>query len=337
MVDDRKSRVLAAVINQYLESAEPVGSRTLARRNGFGLSAATLRNELADLEEWGYLDKPHTSAGRVPSDKGYRYYVDRLLVRRTLPAQEGVRIRAAYRAQVREATWFLQQTARLLSSLTGYPAVVVMPAPRMPRLLSLQLLPLGEGGAALLAETDTGLVAHRILSIPADLAPADLAHMTSVLSRELAGRPLAEVADVHLAYLERALGRHAALVEELLSLLPGGDTDREPLATVEGFDTLFGLPEFHEVARIRAVWELLTRDTFVGRLLAGLGDEPMAVRIGRELADMADHDLSLVSATLRSGGQVLGHVAVVGPRRMDYGHVLAAVEQVATEWNRALG
>ncbi len=337
MVDDRKSRVLAAVIDQYLESAEPVGSRTLARRKAFGLSAATLRNELADLEEWGYLDKPHTSAGRVPSDKGYRYYVDRLLVRRTLTAQEADRIRAAYRAHVREATWFLHQTARLLSGVTGYPAVVITPPPPVARLLSLQLLPMGEGGAALLAETDTGLVARRVLSIPADVAPADLARMTAVLSRELAGMPLTDVADVHLVNLERALGRHAALVEELLSLLPGGDTEQAPLATVEGFDTLFGFPEFHEVERIRAVWALLTRDTFVGRLLAGLGDEALAVRIGEELAEAAGRDLSLVGATLRSGGHVLGHVAVIGPRRMDYGHVLAAVEQVAAEWNRALG
>lgn len=336
-MDERKSRVLAAVVNQYLESAEPVGSRTLARRTGFGLSAATLRNELADLEEWGYLDKPHTSAGRVPSDKGYRYYVDRLLVRRTLSAEDADRIRAAYRARVREASWFLQQTARLLSAVTGYPAVVVMPPPAAVRLRTLAILPLGDAGAALVAETDTGLVAHRMLSLPPDLSPRDLEHMTAILSRELSGMPLADVAHIHLVRLERELGRHAALLEDVLALLPGGEENPGPMTAVEGFNTLFNLPEFHEVARIRAVWDLLSRNTVIGRLLAGLGDEPLAVRIGEELAGIAGQDLALVGATLRSGGSVLGHVAVVGPRRMDYGHVMAVVEQIATEWNRALG
>jgi heat-inducible transcriptional repressor len=336
-VDARKARVLAAVVDHYLASAEPVGSRTLARRDGFGLSAATLRNELADLEEWGYLDKPHTSAGRVPSDKGYRYYVDRLLVRPSLSADEADRIRSAYRAHVREASWFLQQTARLLSAVSGYPAVVMMPPMSAVHVRNLMLVPLGDRGTALVMETDGGLVAHRMLSVPPDVTPADLAHMTAVLSRELAGIPLTEVAHLHLSRLERELGTHAAFAEEVLALLPGGSASAEPVATVEGFETLFGLPEFHEVSRIRAVWELLSQNTVVGRLLAGMGDEPLAVRIGEELAGVQISDLSVVGAALSTGGQVLAHVAVVGPRRMNYGHVLAVVEQIATEWNRALG
>jgi heat-inducible transcriptional repressor len=335
-VDARKARVLSAVIDDYIRSAEPVGSRTLARRHAFGLSPATLRNELADLEDLGYLDKPHTSAGRVPSDKGYRYYVDRLLVRPQLAPLELERIRQAYRARVQEIQWFLHQTARLVAETTRYPAVVMAPPLSQVRLARLSFVPLGPRSAVMVVETDGGLVEHRVVAVPEGLSSGQLVAVAREVSRELQGLPLTEIAGTRLPQLERRLGRHANFLEELLDLIEAPAVDADQV-TLEGMRQLLDYPEFRNVERVREVWSLLTEDTVIHGLLMGAeSDGGMAVRIGAELPVPALQDLAVVSVSYRVGAKVVGRVAVVGPRRMEYGRVMAVLEQVSEELTHAL-
>jgi heat-inducible transcriptional repressor len=334
-VDARKAQVLSAVVADYIRSAEPVGSRTLARRYGFGLSAATLRNELADLEDLGFLDKPHTSAGRVPSDKGYRYYVDKLLVRPGLTAEEAQRIRRAYHQRVQEVQWLLHQTARLVAESTRYPALVMAPPLSQVRLERLSFVPVAAGSAVMVVETDGGLVQHRLVGVPAGLKANELSAMAEEFSRELRGVPLNEVAGLRLPDLERRLGRHGVFLEELLSLFEASDAETDQV-TLEGLRQLLDYPEFHSVERVREVWGLLTEDAVMHGLLMGANDRELTVQIGRELPVAALQELAVVSVSYRLGGHVVGRVAVVGPRRMDYGHVMSVLEQVSEELNRAL-
>lgn len=333
-MDARKAQVLSALIDEYIQSAEPVGSRTLAKRGGFTVSAATLRNELADLEDLGYLDKPHTSAGRVPSDKGYRYYVDRLLIRPTMKPADRRRIQEAYRARIREITWFLHQTARLVADVTHYPTVVMAPPLRDIRLTHLRFVTLSPGRALMVVETDNGLVENRVVSIPAGVETGTLEHIAEALSEELAGAPLSEVASLRLVQLEQRLGQHAQFVEDLLSMVPTGDTEEEHL-TVEGVHRLLEYPEFHNVDRMRSVWEALAGDGIMHHLLLDAVESGLQVRIGAELP-VALSDMSIVSASYRLGGRTVGRVAVVGPRRMDYGRVMVILEQVSEELTHAL-
>lgn len=336
-MDVRKARVLSAVIDDYIQSAEPVGSQTLAKRYGFGLSSATLRNELADLEELGYLDKPHTSAGRVPSDKGYRYYVDRLLVRRILQPGDLRQIRETYRARFREVEWFLHQTAKLVSAATQYPTLVMAPPMTQVRLQRLSFVPLANDTAIVVIETDAGLIESRVISIPDGLEPMQLARIAEELSQELYGAPLSEVAGTRIRQLERRLGRHAEFLEELLTFMQSGDNEDEQV-TVQGALKLLNYPEFQNPDRVRAIWDRLAQDTIVNRLLTESGNsgDGVSVQIGTELPVADLSDLSVVSVNYHVAGKVVGRVAVVGPRRMDYGRVMAVLEQVAEELTHAL-
>jgi heat-inducible transcriptional repressor len=338
-MDARKAKVLSAVVDDYITSGEPVGSRTLARRYGFGLSPATLRNELADLEDLGYLDKPHTSAGRVPSDKGYRYYVDQLLVPRPLSPEDVATIRRAYASRVQEVEWFLRQTARLVSAATHYPAVVMAPPLSAARLTRLSLVPVGSGAALMVVETDDGLLEHRIVDLPPGLDPRTLVRIAGAISEELQGAPLADIASRRLTQLERRLGRHAAFLEELLALFEPSAGPGEQIA-LEGVPELLEYQEFRDAERIRQVWALLQEDRVMNGLLLSTLREPrdgaVTVRIGAEVPVQELHDMAVVAVNWRLGRDAVGRLAVIGPRRMNYGRVLTVLEYVSAELRRAL-
>jgi heat-inducible transcriptional repressor len=327
----RKDQVLSAVIDDYILTAEPVASRTLARRHDFGLSAATLRNELADLEELGFLDKPHTSAGRVPSDKGYRYYVDRLLIKPDLSVAEVARIHQALDARVREIEWFLHQTAKLVSEATRYPALVLAPRTPSARVARISFTPLGRDAGILVVTTDNGRVENRVVMVPEDVEGARLAAMAEELSAEVAGVPLEDLAD----RIARHLDREARVLEELVLWLKA-ETWEDTVASAYGAVKLAQYPEFRDVNRLRLVWELLEQPDVVERLFEDAPPGQVTVRIGTELPIGALSDLSVVVATCEVGRHVMGQVAVVGPRRMEYGRVLAVLERVVGELSTVL-
>ena len=338
-MDARKAKVLSAVVDDYISSAEPVGSRTLARRYAFGLSPATLRNELADLEDLGYLDKPHTSAGRIPSDKGYRYYVDQLLVPRPLSREDVLQIRRAYEVRVQEVQWFLHQTARLVSAATHYPTLVMAPPLSEVRLARLSFVPVGARSAVMVVETDDALLEHRIVQVPDGVDPQALVDIAAQISRELQGAPLSDIGTTRLAQLERRLGRHAEFLEELLALFEPREATGEQI-TVEGVPKLLEYPEFQDVERVRQVWGLLSQDRVMHRLLLDPDrrtNDHVTVRIGAELPMDELHDMAVISVNWHIGRHAVGRLAVVGPRRMDYGRVMTVLEQVSQELRRAFG
>jgi heat-inducible transcriptional repressor len=209
------------------------------------------------------------------------------------------------------------------------------PSPSDVRLRRLSFVPLAPRSAVMVVETDSGLIEHRAVAVPEELSAAQLAQIAEDLSTALRGAPMAELARAHLPQWERRLGRHAAFVEELLSLFEHGETEDEQV-TLEGVRQLLDYPEFHNVERVREVWSLLTEDTVIHRLLMGEDDPGLSVRIGQELPVMALRDLAVVSVSYRAGGRVVGRVAVIGPRRMDYGRVMVVLEQVSEELTRAL-
>lgn len=327
----RKDRVLSAVIDDYIRTAEPVASGMLARRHDFGLSPATIRNDLAALEDRGLLDKPHTSAGRVPSDRGYRYYVDRLVKKHPLTAPDLARIRQALSTRVREIEWFLHQTAKLVSEATSYPALVVTPRSEWARVARLSFTPIGADAGVLVVQTDSGRVENRVLAMPQGVDAHTIQALADEVSRDLGGVALSEVAD----RLARSFDRHARILEEIWEWLSvRAAEDREPV--LYGAMKLARQPEFQDVEHLRSVVELLEQVAVVERLFGEAAEEPMTVRIGREVPVPELSDLSVVVATCQAAGQVLGQVAVIGPRRMEYGRVMAVMEQVVAELSQVL-
>ena len=168
-MDERKQKILQAIIDCYVTSAEPIGSRTISRRYNLGVSPATIRNEMSDLEESGYLEQPHTSAGRIPSQKGYRFYVDRLMEIKRLEDEEIKLIKAGYEVKITELEYFIQQTSKMLSSLTNYTAVALKPDLQRSGFKHLQLVPITKNQVLIVLVTDTGLVENP--SFPEPLSP----------------------------------------------------------------------------------------------------------------------------------------------------------------------
>ena len=329
-MDERKRRILQAIVEDYVATAEPVGSRTIARKYGLGVSAATIRNEMADLEELGYVEQPHASAGRIPSDRGYRYYVDELMEVKPLPASVVQRVRELCEGRTRAMEAVLHQVARLLSEATSSLAILMGPHAGHMVFRSLDLVPVGPGRALLIAVADLGLLESGMVEVPVDLTRAELAYISQVLTRTLRGLAVQALSQGVLRELEAELGRYRQVLEQVLEILVASASDYpgERMYLV-GLGALLSQPEFHDRERLRAVISVLEQGVLVKHLLMAGGERTdwgVTVSIGEENPLGGVRDLSLVFAPYRAGSSQ-GRLAVIGPKRMDYGRVVGAVAE----------
>ncbi len=329
-LDDRKSRVLQAIIEDYVATAEPVGSRTIARKYNLGVSPATIRNEMADLEEMGYLEQPHTSAGRIPSDRGYRYYVDCLMEEREITPAEKEMIRQVFERKVSEVETLVRETARLLSDATQLTAVVSGPQLRKAHFKELRLVPLGGEKAVLIYITDTGFVENQVLDWPMEITMVELQRVSDVLNEQMRGQPVESLSRTAIQALQRELRSYGALLEQTLLFLEErlepGERQRFYLG---GTTHMLNQPEFRNVEKVRNLLAVLENEEVVSDVLevAEDSDQPI-IQIGEEIKVKQLSDCSVVSATYRLGGEVIGRVGVLGPKRMEYARVVGVLNSV---------
>jgi heat-inducible transcriptional repressor len=337
-MDDRKSKILQAIIEDYVATAEPIGSRTIARKFSLGVSPATIRNEMSDLEELGYLEQPHASAGRVPSDRGYRYYVDCLMESREVTSGEDEIIRRTFERKAREVDTLVRETARLLSETTNLTAVVSGPQMERAHFKDLRIVPIGPGKAVLIYMTDSGFVENQVLELPVEVTMLELQKFSDVLTEQLRGQPVETLSKGAIRSLQQELRRYGALLEQALHFLnermEPGDRQR---VFMGGATHMLGQPEFRNVDKARNLLSLLERDDVVTNLLSSSGrSEALTINIGEEIKirDMAE--CSVVSATYRLGDEVVGRMGVIGPKRMDYGRVVSIMNAVSRHFSENL-
>lgn len=337
VLNDRRRRVLAALVEEYIRSAQPVGSRALVERYELGCSPATVRNELAILEETGYVFQPHVSAGRVPTDVGYRAFVDEVACGRSgLSEEEMVAVHARYCRRASEVDDLMRETAGLLARLTSYVAVVLSPVASGARIRRLDLVSLAPRRALVVVITDGGQVLNRMIELAEDVAPEDLALVERGLNRALDGT-LAE--DVRLGGGAIDIGAaHATLaarvMDEVVDCLLEADRDR---VRQTGAASLLGQPEFADGDALRPLMVLLEDGV---ALLEALGDvmreRDVVVRIGHENPRDELGQVSVVAANYGVEDSE-GVVGVIGPTRMDYPRAITAVRLVSDELTEALG
>lgn len=327
--DDRRFEVLRAIVADFVSTQEPVGSRAIVERHNLGVSSATVRNDMAALEEEGYITQPHTSAGRVPTDKGYRLFVDRLHQVKPLSAAERRAVQGFLEGAV-DLDDVLRRSVRLLAQLTRHVAVVQYPTLSRSTVRHLEVLLVTPARLMLVLITDSGRVDQRLVDLGDVLSEDDAARLRSMLNAVLGGRRLAEA---------------SALVAELPE---HGPADlRDPLTRVSTvlIETLVEHPEERLVlggtanltrnaadfpGTLRQVLEALEEQVVVLKLLAAVREPgTITVSIGEENEDAAMRDTSVVSIGYASHGTVLGGMGVVGPTRMDYPGTIAAVRAVA--------
>lgn len=337
-LNERKRRVLQAVVDDYIETAMPVGSRTIARKYGLGVSPATIRNEMADLEELGYLEQPHASAGRVPSDKGYRFYVDCLMQIRRLAEEEIHRIEELLQQRTNELEQLIYDTARILSETTNYLALVLGPGISGSPLRHLQLIPMTDGQLLLVFVTTSGVIEHRLLETKFALSQEEAAKISWFLNRTLGGRSIADISSGVLKELYLELHQWSRIVREILGLLRESlEEEGEDQIYFGGALNILSHPEFRDVERARRVLKTLDQARLIRELLSlPVGSAPVDIRIGREITIDTMQECSVVTGMYCIGNGIFGRLGVIGPKRMEYGKVVAIVQSVAESLSHVL-
>lgn len=334
-MDQRKRQILRAVTDDYISTAEPVGSRTIARKYDLGVSPATIRNEMADLEEAGYLKQPHTSAGRIPSTLGYRYYVDVLMSPKPISPDRREKLRAQVASRRQVVDEILHNAARVLSILTQYLAIVVAPPLSESTFRHLQLVSLDPRHLLVIVVTEPGFVQNRIIELPAPIDAQELTRLNHVLNRMLDGVTLSDVTAT-LVGLLRDQVKNPDLLDTIVELLESG-LERTESVYFEGTTNLFEHPEFHDVERAKLLLQVLEeRDELLTMLSERSRRSGITVSIGEEHSLPSMQDCSMVTATYSVNGRVLGMLGLLGPTRMDYSHVVAAVEFMADNLSEVL-
>lgn len=340
MLNDRRRRVLQALVEEYVASATPVGSKTLVERYELGCSPATVRNELSILEETGYLVQPHVSAGRMPTDSGYRSFVDDLLAHLPEdPAPADTTAAPAERAT--ELDDVMRDTTAALTRLTRCIAVTIAPSISAARLKRLDLLSMGPRRALFVLITESGQIVNRSIELPAEVAPETLAHIERSLNAAVVDkraseiRPLKAALDAGQSGASRDEALMARVIEEILDALEEADRDRLHHA---GVPALLAQPEFHDADRARPLIEFLEDGISVLEALSeALSTREITVRIGHENGRIELGNVSIVASTYSAGGgEADGLVGVVGPTRMDYQRTIGAVKAAAANLGDAI-
>jgi heat-inducible transcriptional repressor len=342
-LDDRKRRILQAIIDDYIDTAEPVGSRTIARRHELGLSSATIRNEMADLEEMGFLSQPHTSAGRIPSDKGYRLYVDQLMRTRDLTPEEIKSIKAAMEIKISELSQLIRQASVVMSRFTRYTSMAITPQMRRSTLKAVQVVPIEPGKVLVIVVTNAGVVRNNLVRISDNATPDFLIRISDTLNGKLSGLTIGEITPQVINDIENEIGISTNLLMPILN----GVADcihqiDNPEIYLDGTTNILNFPEFRDISRAKDFLTVLDEKDILCKLLncpSESGD--VKVRIGSENSVNEIKDCSLVTTSYSFGNRVIGTIGVIGPTRMDYSRVISSLNfikrKVGEEIQKLLG
>src|SRR5438477_6952148 len=329
-LDERARRVLAAIVRDYIQGGEPVGSHAIARRAEVDVSSATVRAVMADLEELGYLEKPHTSAGRIPTSRGYRYYVDALLrVKPPLPEEREQIERQAHEAAP-QLEGLMAAASRVLHSLTRHAGVVAAPRPQSERLQRIEFLPLREGRVLAVLVAQSGAVHNRLIALQQPLSAGQLEHAANYLNSLIANRTLAEARARLRTELERDRRELGELQARALALGAEAVQVEAPTVHIEGQSSFLDDKALaQDLMKIRALFRALDeKELLLAVLDRTLAAEELRIFIGAE-SGIVEPDLAIVAAPYRLKGEVVGALGVIGPTRMDYSRVVPLVELTA--------
>ncbi|MFF9237600.1 heat-inducible transcriptional repressor HrcA [Streptomyces sp. NPDC014801] len=328
MLSERRLQVLRAIVQDYVGTEEPVGSKALTERHNLGVSPATVRNDMAALEDEGYIAQPHTSAGRIPTDKGYRLFVDKLAGVKPMTAPERRAIQNFLKGAV-DLDDVVARTVRLLAQLTRQVAVVQYPSLTRSTVRHVELLSLAPARVMLVLITDTGRVEQRMVDCPAPFGETSLADLRARLNSRVAGRRFTDVPklveDLPEAFEVEDRGTVSTVLSTLLETLVEENEERLMIggtANLTRFSHDFPLT-------IRPVLEALEEQVVLLKLLGEAKDPGVTVRIGHENAHEGLNSTSVVSVGYGSGGEAVAKLGVVGPTRMDYPGTMGAVRAVA--------
>jgi len=337
-LDDRKLNILRVIINDYIESAEPIGSRHISKNLEIGLSSATIRNEMADLEEMGFLEQPHTSAGRVPSEKGYRLYVDQLMDKIELSQNEISEISRGLEMKINEVNQLIKQASVVVSRITNYPSITVTSAMKKSVFKAVQVVPVEIGKALIIVVTNSSVVRNVLVDIPTNITPEYLISFSNLLNTQLAGLSINQISPELLLEIERKRGVPIELVAPVLDGIVEciAQIDK-PEYYLDGSVNIFNHPEFHDVNKARRFLNAVGEQETLKKIVFS---EPMGtdliIKIGEENDIEEMRGCSLLTASYSFGEEVIGTIGVIGPTRMNYSKVATSLNYVRNKINNEI-
>ncbi|MDF2532927.1 MAG: heat-inducible transcription repressor HrcA [Clostridia bacterium] len=323
---DRKRLILQAIIEDYINTAEPVGSRTISKKYLTNTSSATIRNEMADLEDMGYIEQPHTSAGRIPSDKGYRLYVDQMMGQQSLNKSQDDMIKKEFTDTLGEIDRLIKHASKLLSQMTQYTSIITTPQVKKTYLKHIQLIKIDSGTVLAIIITDAGIVKNSVLRLMRDVPNDVLEKISKTLNDSLCGVCVEDIAGIILQDSNEGYAGYKEIVEQILPELIQTLIYSDKVEVYhDGAANILNLPEFNDISKARRFFNTLEEKDLLFNVLKD-SQENINVSIGSENKYEQLQNCSLITATYKVNGKTIGSIGVIGPTRMEYSKVISIVD-----------
>ena len=326
-LNERKMKILKAIVKDYIETAEAVGSRTISKKHNLGVSAATIRNEMADLEELGYLVQPHTSAGRVPTEKGYKLYVDLLMGTNELNDSDKEIIEKCVESNMNHIQELIHETSKMLSPLTNYTTIGTTKIVKPSVIKHIQLVNMGEHSILLIVVTDIGDIKKTDIPTKKYLDQAKLNIISDNLTKKLAGKSITDIDNNLIAFIKYEIGEYSSIVDKLLSVLNSNVSDDDVSITLNGVTNILDYPEFNDVLKARSFLDMLETKETVAKIIQSKGilKDNTNIIIGSDNDCQQAQDCSVVTATYKVDNEQIGRISFIGPTRMDYSRIYSII------------
>lgn len=327
-MDSRKKLILESIIRDYVETAEPVGSRSVVRKHNLKISAATVRNEMADLEDMGYLEQPHTSAGRIPSERGFRFYVDCMMQKETLDNKEIEVLHKILSENIGEWSDVVQKVGGFLSRLTNYASFVIVPSARLREFNHMQIIPLSRDKAMIIVVTDTGMMMHRTIEIPETISAEELQLISRAFTRVLTGKKLQEINRSELQDIRDHLNYRRKIIDSALDAIDFMmNESRDESVIINGALNILNEPEFKDLDKLKRILTILEEDLLLKSVIPEKTSSDIEITIGKENKAQDMQEMSIVVAGFKNFGE-MGKIGVIGPVRMEYWKAAGTVESL---------
>ena len=327
-LNERKIKILQAIINDYIQTAEPVGSRTIAKKYDLGISSATIRNEMSDLEEMGFIIQPHASSGRIPSDLGYRLYVDSLMQRRELDEKEKSFLNSMINKNIGHIEYLMDETAKMLSALTNYTTIFSEPVMKNTKIMKIRLMSLDDNKLMVIVACEGNVVKSRMVDIKYMPDDDRLYEISRVMTTALKGHIMEAVDSETAKSLREELKYYDEIVNVVLSVIK--QTVNEGKKTqihLSGTNNILAYPEFSDVEKAKTLFQTLEKKDTLTNLLSDKAKSENGVQIciGNESGIEEMKDCSIVTTTYKFGNNMTGTIGMLGPTRMDYSQVVSVL------------
>lgn len=327
-LDERKRLILQAIVEDYINTAEPVGSRSISKRPELNLSAATIRNEMGDLEDMGLLVQPHTSAGRVPSNLGYRFYVDSLMKKYEMTAREIEVMQSAMFLKMHELDKIVRDVSAAFSAITNLPTVGLLPRIESGIVKSIKLVKIDELSLMVIISTGEGMIKNKILQLKSELTDSELDSLNEILNRNFSGLRLSEIGLKNIMEVQNAVGENTEVLTEILSLV------HEEVSKVDGTDVfmegatnILRFPEYSNVEKIKEIFDLFEDKAHLGEVIKlNATDSDVKILIGDENPIPQLKNNSVIISPYKISDGLTGFIGVIGPMRMDYSKIVSSLE-----------